>query len=41
MTQQLLSNRYRIGAIIGRGGMASVFEAEDTSLGRRVERIYL
>ena len=32
----LLKDRYRLGREIGSGGMASVFEAEDTLLGRRV-----
>jgi len=36
MAQQLLAGRYRIGSLVGTGGMASVYEGEDTSLGRRV-----
>lgn len=32
----VLANRYEIGAVIGRGGMATVHEGYDTKLGRRV-----
>jgi serine/threonine-protein kinase len=32
----VLKERYRLGKRIGAGGMADVFEAEDTALGRRV-----
>lgn len=31
-----LNNRYEVGAVIGRGGMAEVFEGTDTRLNRRV-----
>ena len=33
---RLLAGRYRIGDLIGRGGMADVFAGTDTRLGRRV-----
>lgn len=32
----LIDGRYRLGAVIGRGGMASVVDGEDLRLGRRV-----
>ncbi len=32
----VLGGRYRVGRLIGAGGMATVHEAEDTALGRRV-----
>ena len=32
----VLGGRYRLGRLIGAGGMATVHEAEDTALGRRV-----
>ena len=32
----LLANRYEIGDVIGRGGMATVHVGTDTRLGRRV-----
>ncbi|MBM2811795.1 MAG: serine/threonine protein kinase with sensor(s) [Chloroflexi bacterium] len=32
----LLGGRYRLGPLIGSGGMAGVYEAEDTLLGRKV-----
>ena len=31
-----LGDRYDIGSVIGRGGMAEVFEATDSRLNRRV-----
>ena len=36
LTGRLLDGRYRIGARIARGGMASVYEATDTRLDRQV-----
>ena len=36
MTQALLGERYRLDELIGRGGMASVWRATDTTLGREV-----
>jgi serine/threonine-protein kinase len=36
MTQALLGERYRLDELIGRGGMASVWRATDTVLGRDV-----
>ena len=34
--QPLLGNRYRLGRMLGEGGMGQVFEAEHTDIGRRV-----
>jgi eukaryotic-like serine/threonine-protein kinase len=34
--QELLAGRYRLGNLIGAGGMATIYEAEDVALGRRV-----
>ena len=34
--QTILADRYRLLTHLARGGMADVFEAEDTLLGRRV-----
>ncbi|MFC7405809.1 serine/threonine-protein kinase [Georgenia alba] len=36
MTSDLLLGRYELGRLLGRGGMAEVWEARDTRLGRRV-----
>lgn len=36
MSENVLGNRYRMGQRIGIGGMAAVYEAEDTVLGRTV-----
>ena len=36
VTAVLLGGRYRLGEMIGRGGMASVYTAKDTNLGRDV-----
>jgi hypothetical protein len=35
-TDRVLGGRYQLGALLGRGGMADVFEAVDTRLGRPV-----
>ncbi len=34
--QRLIADRYQVGALIGRGGMADVYEGTDTRLGRTV-----
>ena len=34
--ERLIANRYRLGEIIGRGGMATIYRAHDTRLGRDV-----
>ena len=36
VTGRMLGDRYELGEVIGRGGMAEVFEARDLRLGRRV-----
>ena len=36
MIEQKLANRYELGELIGRGGMAEVYEAQDTRLKRTV-----
>jgi serine/threonine protein kinase len=35
-SKRMLGNRYELGAVLGRGGMAEVFMARDTRLGRTV-----
>jgi serine/threonine-protein kinase len=34
--QRILADRYQVGSLIGRGGMADVYEGLDTRLGRKV-----
>ena len=34
--QRILADRYEVGSLIGRGGMADVYEGTDTRLGRKV-----
>jgi len=34
--ERLIAGRYRLGELVGRGGMAEVFEGYDTRLGRTV-----
>ena len=36
MSNELLGGRYKLGEMIGTGGMADVFVAEDTRLARQV-----
>lgn len=36
MTQRIIAGRYEVGSLIGRGGMAEVYEGTDTRLGRTV-----
>ena len=36
MTGRLLAGRYRLGEVVGRGGMATIYRAEDTRLQRTV-----
>src|SRR3979411_1319437 len=36
MTETLIAGRYRLDELLGRGGMAEVWAATDTELGRRV-----
>ncbi len=36
MTERLIAGRYELGSLIGRGGMADVYEGKDTRLGRTV-----
>ena len=36
MNQRLIAGRYEVGSLIGRGGMAEVYEGTDTRLGRTV-----
>jgi tRNA A-37 threonylcarbamoyl transferase component Bud32 len=33
---RLIADRYRLGPVVGRGGMATIYRAEDTRLGREV-----
>mgnify|MGYP000615324196 CR=1 FL=1 len=35
-SERLIAGRYRLGELVGRGGMAEVFEGYDTRLGRTV-----
>lgn len=32
----MIADRYEVGALIGRGGMADVYEGTDTRLGRKI-----